>query len=101
VAEPKALKVDPADYKAFNDMGRMFEKVARSGQKMLSAIGVPVDDGTGQEKGPGGFPVLTRLMEGDKVTSEVELKSVDHAAVDAAVFSLPEGYKKKEMPKME
>ena len=98
VTDVDALKISAADYQTFLDMGQLFEKFARGGQKLLSALNVPVDD-KGKGKGPGGFPVLTRLMNGDKVTNETELKLITHGSVDPAVFHLPEGYKKKDFPK--
>lgn len=45
-----------------------------------------------------GYPVLTRCFNGDEMTLELQLDSVDRKPVSGDLFAIPSSYKKQEMP---
>jgi hypothetical protein len=45
-----------------------------------------------------GYPVLTRCFNGDEMTLELQLQSVDRKALSGDLFAIPSNYKKQEMP---
>lgn len=95
-----ALKVPASDYQIYRDFMAMLDPLVKSSRQMLGGLNLGGGEDHKGGKGPAEFSVLTRFLDGEKVRSEVELKSIDHAAVDASAFQLPEGYKQKDFPKV-
>lgn len=98
-ASIEALRVPAGDYQIYRDCMAMLDPLVKSARQMLGGLNLGGGEDHKGGKGRAEFSVLARFLEGDKVRNEVELKSIDHAAIDAAAFQLPDGYKLKEFPK--
>lgn len=93
-----AVELKPTDMQAITGMIDFFMEYLTAMSSMMPGLQDARREVAAFNKAVDGFPVLTRNMDGDKVESEMELKSVSHDQLPAAVFALPAGYKQQTMP---
>ena len=87
------LKLDPAAYETFKALAEFYEPLTRQ----IPRGNWTAPSGLSQIQG---FPVQTISYEGQRPTSEWRLVSIENRSLDAALFTLPAGLKKTEMPSM-
>ncbi len=95
-----AVELEPTDVQAITGMIDFFMEYLDAMSGLLPGLQNARREVASFNKAVDGFPVLSRTMDGDKVESEMELKSVSHDQLPAAVFALPAGYKQQAMPQM-
>ena len=95
-----AVELEPTDMQAITGMVDFFMEYLDAMSSLLPGLQSARREVASFNKAVDGFPVLSRNMDGDKVESEMELVSVSHDQLPAAVFELPAGYKQQTMPTM-
>ena len=87
------LQLDPSAFETFKALAAFYEPLTR--QVPRGNWAAP----NGMSQIPG-FPVQTVRYEGQQPSSEWRLVKIENRSLDAALFTLPAGLKKTEMPAM-
>lgn len=90
-ASADQLQLRPEDFSVFQAMAKMLEPLSRN---MPGAAASPLAAGGGQMDG---FPVRTVTYRGDKPVTESKVIGVERRYLEDALFTVPDGYKKKKM----
>lgn len=85
------LQLQPEDFSVFRAMAQMMEPLL---QNMPGGAAASPLAARGQMDG---FPVRTVTYNGDKPVTESKVISVERRGLEDALFTVPEGYKKKKM----
>jgi hypothetical protein len=85
------VQLQPEDFSVFQAMGKMMEPLSQS---MPGGAASPLTTGGEQMDG---FPVRTVTYSGDKPVSENKVVGVERRDLEDALFTVPDGYKKKKM----
>lgn len=92
--DPAELGVRRDDFAVLAELGEFFQGLAKTLGASFPNFKMDADEGAGFD----GIPVRTVSYDGGSVRSEHEVKEVAQQEFDAALFELPDGLKKKDMP---
>jgi hypothetical protein len=91
----KSLGLTPESFKVMKDLGEFFEDFAKDMASSFDKIG---SEEWEKEQGYSGIPVKTLSYADGKLRAATEVTEVKQESLSAALFDLPEGLTKKEMP---
>ena len=91
----KKLGLTPENFKVLNDLGEFFKDFAKD---LASAFGQVGSAEWEKEQGYDGIPVRTLSYSNGKLHATTEVTEVNQESLAPALFNLPTGLKKKEMP---
>jgi uncharacterized protein YneF (UPF0154 family) len=89
--------VQPSDLQVFQSMAEMFKSMAPQGMDDMFKIGF---EGQQNKQGFSGVPVERMSYRNGAPDEKFEITEVTHQNIDDALFEVPPGFEKKEMPKM-
>lgn len=92
-----------ANLKAGKDLYEVGMKVSAMVKEMVEGINAPflqemATSGMEDLDSLGGLPMLTRTFENGKVVEETTVKSLRSESLAESLFTLPSGYRRKELP---
>lgn len=89
--------VQPSDLRVFESMAEMFKSMAPPGMDNLFKIGFEAQQ---KDQGFSGVPVERISYRDGKPDQKFEITEVTRQDIDDALFEVPQGFRKMEMPKM-
>jgi hypothetical protein len=92
--EPAELGVRRDDFAVLAELGEFFQGLAKNLGASFPNFKMDADEGAGFD----GIPVRYVSYDGGSVRSEHEVEEVSQQTFDAALFELPDGLEKKDMP---